>query len=627
MPGTDTLTIAPTLHGISSERVAFVYNSKNAGSLEVAQYYRDKREVPNENLIGLEVPDIVQGSSGLECESAITLEDYTYFFELPLIAALQGLGSTFTSDGDNPIWVIILGYGIPLFYNDGSNDIAIASRLHRLGKDNSTKVLNHTFDRRNFQFFDSDDALEVFITAVLDGPTVAAVKTLIDRGLDVDNQTFITGKVYVDPYGRKVLVDDLSYQQDILDFVSVDVPNLGIDSVVTVDIDDPYQEPTIATLTQDSFYWGWFNPTFSKSLFSNQNERRVFLYNADDRSACNIHFFDVTNDSAFDENGSDHWCNLAINVPAGYATCAGSVGDSEADAYLRPTPFFRSLHQGATVGEAFLFASKFVSWSTVLIGDPLMVVNFPVDLPAGQDTTFALIPNDEVILRIKKDIEASLGWGIRQSRLLKDLKNRVFKSVDLDEELELLHPINAWLSNKNDSSQQDLQYSLVSTWLTYIQQTTNTTLSEWLTSNSERITSSLKSVIDQTGTNPIDDAFIYPEGWWSFEFEYDHPILTLDNIFFHLEVSRSSDFPSNVVDITTRTDVEGWKYEGSPDIFVQLDELGFPSNFSGRRIRFESPSASFLRTTEVYYVRWTPTDINGLPFLVTSTTQTIVIST
>lgn len=627
MAGTDGLTIAPTLHGISPERVAFVYNLNNSDSLEVAEYYRDKREIPNANLIGLTLPNPVQGSTGLECETAITAEDFTYFVELPLITALEGLGTSFSTGGDSSIWVIILGYGIPLFYDDGVNKIALASRLHRLGKDNSTKVLNHTFDRKNFQFFDSEDATNLYITAVLDGPTVASVKTMIDRALDVDNQTFIAGKIYIDPYGQKTLDDDINYQQDILDFVTDDIPNLGLDSIVTVDVNDPYQEPTIATLTQDSFYWGWFNPTFSKSLFSNQNERRVFLYNADDRSACNIHYYDTTNASPFDVEGSDHWCNLAINATAGYATCAGSVGDSGSDAHLRPTPFFRSLHQGATVGEAFLFASKFVSWGTVLIGDPLMVVNFPVDLPVDQDTSFILIPNDEVILRVKQDIETSLGWGVRQTRLLEDLKTRVFKSSDLDEEIKLLKPINAWLSNKNQASQQSLQYSLISTWLQYIQQTTNTTLNEWLNTNSQRITSALQGIVRQTGTNPIDNANIYPAGWWLFEFKYDHPILTLDDIFFHLEVSRNSDFTTFELDTTTRTDTAGWKYEANPYTFIQIPDSGFPSNFSGQRIRFESPLANYLTATEVYYVRWTPTDINGLPFLVTSATQTMVILT
>ena len=64
----------------------------------------------------------------------------------------------FSTDGTSQIWVIILGYGIPLAFDDDGETVAIASRLHLLGKSISNKKINHTFDRRNFRFFDADDA-------------------------------------------------------------------------------------------------------------------------------------------------------------------------------------------------------------------------------------------------------------------------------------------------------------------------------------------------------------------------------------------------------------------------------------------------------------------------------------
>lgn len=627
MAETSGLTFAPTLHNVTPERVVFVYNVNKTGSLEVARYYRDKRGIPNNNLLGLPLPIPEPGATSADCETTVlTATDYLYLIELPLINHMEGLGTDFSSDGVKPIWVIILGYGIPTAMDDNGSIVAVASKLHRIGKDNTLQVPNHTFDRRNFQFFDDDDASEMFITAILDGPTVASVKKLIDRSLDVDNQSFITGKIYVDPYGQKSLADDLEYQEDILDFITSDIPNLSMDSVVTVDIDDPYQEPTISNLAQDAFYWGWFNPTFSKNLFANQNERRVFLFNADDRAACNIHFFDVANDSPFDENGSDPWCNLAINVEPGYAACGGAVADPGSDAQLRPGAFFRALHQGASLGEAFLFASKFISWRIVLIGDPLMVVNFPVDIPSDQDPTFTLIPNDEVIRLTKFAIEDSLGWGSRQNRILKNTLDRIVASDDLDEEIPLLNPISVWSTNKNQTAQEDIHFGITSTWLQYIQQTTNTTVSEWLTNKGERITNPLRSIIQQTGTTAVEDSLVYPTGWWSFTFSYEHPILTLENIFFRLEVARDSAFSSIVLDTSTTTDTIGWKYEASPYIFVQLPGDGFPSNFSGRRIRFESPTDNLLRSTEIYHVRWTPTNASGTPFLVVSQVQEMVIA-
>jgi len=627
MAETGSLGFAPTLHQITPERVAFIYNTNDPDSLEVAQYYRDKRSIPNANLIGLAITVPTQGATGTTCET-VSLNETTYLsqIETPLLSALETLGADFSTDGSSPIWVIVLGFGIPLTYNDGGELIAIASRLHRLGHSVSHKFSNHTYDRRgSFKFFDDTDATELFITAVLDGPTKEVVKKLIDRSLDVTNQTFITGDLFIDPYGRKTTSADTEYEQDILDFVNNEIPNLGIESQLTTDIDDPYQEPTVKSLSQDSFYWGWFNPTFSQQLFLNQNERRAFLYNADDRSACNIHF--LNNNSAFDENGSDFWCNLAINVEPGYASCAGSIDEPGSDAFLRPTPFFQALHQGATLGEAYLFASKFVSWKTVLIGDPLMTVNFPVDIPSDQDVVFQLIPNNEAILLEKNVIEESLAWGSRQTRVLNEILDKVVVSEDFNEELSLLIPANRWFNLKNTKSQTDIHFILVSRWLRYIQATTNLSVNQWLEENLHKVTQRLKDVIQETGVATIPASSVYDSGFWEFTFNFVHQELTLEDIFFKLEISRDESFSPKLMDISSAGNTTGWKYEGQPFLFIQMPDSGFPSNFSGRRVRFSSPEVNFLRSTEVYYVRWTATDSTGASFPGATATQRIIIGT
>ncbi len=625
MANTSGLGFAPVLHNITPERVAFVYNTNQSGSLSVAQYYQTQRCLPDENLIGLSLPVPVPGSTGLNCETTVLDEtDYLYLIENPLVSALATIGTDFTTDGARSIWVLILGFGIPIAYSDNGELIAIASRLHRLGDSISHKVANHTFDRRTFKFFDDTDAAEVFITAVLDGPSEAAVKKLIDRSIDVDNQTFITGDIFIDPYGKKISVDELAFQQDILDFIVQEVPNVGLDEQLTVDIEDPYLEPTVASFKHDAFYWGWFNPTYSQQLFLNQNERRVFLYNADDRAACNIHF--IKNGLVFDENGSDHWCNLAINIEPGYASCAGSVDDPGADTFLRPIPFFRALHQGATLGESYLFASEFVSWKTVLIGDPLMVVNFPVDLPSEQDITFTLIPNDELILREKQTIEDSLGWALRQARLTEEIFGKVISSNDLTEETLMIEAMFNWKEQKNGLSQTDIYVDIVSVWVRYIQSTTNLTLDEWLQENNHKITAGLADVVQQTGAVPVDSTRIFSPGFWAFEFTYIHTIPTLEGIFFRLEVSQKENFLPTLLDFNSSSAITGWKYEGQPFFFVQIPDDGFPSNFSGRRIRFESPTADFLRSTETFYMRWRALDKNGTQ-LTTPVTTLVVIST
>ena len=125
---TGSLDFAPTRHNVTPERVAFVYNVNESDSLEVAEYYRDKRGLPNENLVGLSIPTPVQGTTGLDCEAAILDEaDYLYQIEYPLLTALENLGTdnpqgggsqaTQGSDPGNihtpePTTVILMGSGL-----------------------------------------------------------------------------------------------------------------------------------------------------------------------------------------------------------------------------------------------------------------------------------------------------------------------------------------------------------------------------------------------------------------------------------------------------------------------------------------------------------------------------------
>ncbi len=598
------LRFSPILHNITPERVVFCYRANDPASLDVAQHYCTVRGVPAANLISLPC----------STDNIISENEYISTIEDPIRAALASLGNEFTSGGQKEIWVIVLGHRVPHAYRTTEDPyldsfIAVASALHRVGFVREFKSPNHTFNRVNFKFFDATDAAELYITAVLDGPDAQTVKKMIDRSLDVDNQVFVTGKIYIDPYGNKDTSDQLDYEQDLIEFRELEIPNLGLDFVSTVDatipdqdpyidpIGFPYIDPTVAALDNDSFYWGWFVPEFSHSLFLDQNERRVFLYNADDDGADNLA-------EDIDESGANPWVNLAINVEPGYAATAGAVSAPGEDAYLRPRPFFNTLHQGATIGEAFLFASRFVSWKTVLIGDPLMVVNFPVELPTEQDINTTTIPQDESIILVQGSIEEALAWGMRQSRLTQDLLDKVVSSANLSEEIELLYSLNKWRTLKNDTVQFNTFSRAAESWVSFIIKTTSLTVNQWLTLRGEKISFFFSELLKTTTASAIDSSLIHPEGEWSFTFTYTHPEQTLENVNFRLHLSRTRDFKVLEKELFSEDSISGWKYESEPYIFVQMPPNGFPSNFSGRRVRFVSPANHRLRRTEAFYVRW-----------------------
>ncbi len=594
------------LHNLTEDNVIFCYREGDTDSIEVAHYYKSARNLSDDHLIPLPCSS----------DNIITYEEYLTQIEDPLLDAIASLSSGSgsvgpSSSGGGNIWVIILGYNVPHVYqNDDPYELlAIASRLHRLGKSVSPKSPNFTYDRRGaWQYFDEEDAKELYITAIIDGPTVNAAKKLIDRSIDVDNQPFVTGKIYIDPYGKQTTESQLDYQSDILDWVQNSVNDLDLEREITVDIQDPYQDPLTSYFNNDSFYWGWYTPRYSRLLFLNQNERRVFLYNADDDGAADI-------SQLFDPNGSDPWCNIAINIEPGYASCAGAVDAPDEDAYLRPRPFFEAMHRGASLGECFLFASPVVDWKIVLIGDPLMVVNFPSDPPSSLDLSVTSIPNNEVIRLVKEHLETSVAWLARQSNLTQNMVDKCYQSDNISEEIHLLSPLSDWNSAKSLESVQWLLNRSVSSWMSYILKTTGDTLSNWLETHDEKVSELLSDVIDSTEGDSVDESYVHDEGSWEYEFVYEHQRNTLENVHFRLQVSTDENFSSIVVgtgdESNSYEDITGWTYENELYGFIRLTSYGLSSNFSGRRVKFIAPEEFYLTRTNVYYVRWRALDESG----------------
>lgn len=606
-----------TLHAISPDNVVFVYNTNVSGSFQVAEYYRNARGLPLANLIGLSMPVPVPSN---DCETPISKSDFEQTILEPLRSAISALQDSAYSGSSEELEcsAIVLGYGTPLSYQEDDGEvISIASRLHRIDHGYEAAKANHTFDRRTFQFYDAVDAQEVIIVSAIDGPTAEAAMKLIDRAVAVTNSVSVTGKIFVDPYGRKSTTADAEYQADILDFVNNESSNLGLNVSLTVDVmsDDPYEEPTFASLEDDSFYWGWYEPAYSKNLFVDHSFKRVFLYNADDEAGCSIHYLDGAN--WYSPNGSDPWCNLAINVDPGYAACAGAVDAPGSENHLRPRAFFRALHQGASLGEAFLFASPVVNWKVYLIGDPLMTVNFPEDVPTDQQLANTVIPNKEAIFLMKEAIEEGLAWGVRQSKITKRLRQDNVTSHNIAEEIELLYALAKWENLKKEDAQNNLYYTSTNAMLTYILDSTGLTFSDWLSQEGHKTTELLNNLLLHFGTGAIaaedTENLLHPEGHWEYDFVYTHVPLTFVNVHFRIQVSETTSFSNIVVDRSSIIDIEGWKYEQESYAFVQMPSTGFPSNFSGRRVRFVSPEEDYLTRTDAYYVRWRALNSDGSP--------------
>lgn len=615
------LDVELVLHNLKPENLLFLYNLNVIGSLEVAEYYAEKRNIPYQNILGLYAPEPLI----VDYEIPISKEEFEDSILDPILNYLSNHTGSNSVSGSSEIFIIVLGYGFPLSYiEDDGNVISIASRLHRLHYEYEPKLGNPTYDRQgSWKFYDETDNEQVYITAIIDGPTAAAAKKIIDRSIDVDNQIHIAGKIYIDPYGLNETEQQIQYETDILDFVNNSSASLGLELVSTVKDTRFHTDPTVSFLKNDSFYWGWAQSSYSKDLFLNQNQRRVFLYNADDQGLSKLHYLSDLN-NVFDPDGSDPWANLAINVEPGYAATAGTVTNPGEysdqiigeDAFLRPRPFFESLQRGASLGEAYLFSVPSVNWKNALVGDPLMTVVFPSNLPQELDVSNTTISNNEAIRLIKESIEYALAWGARQARLASELVQYNVDSTELDEQIDLLYGLNKWSNYKQLSNQYKVFHVSILSLIDYIHSTMGVSFYIWLINNGQKITQLLFNLLRTLPARnaEITSDLIHPAGLWEFAFTYIHPRPMLENVHFEMELSRNIDFSDIEIGINSFNDITGWRREQEKNVFVQIVTSGVPSNFSGRKVKYTSTVNNYLRSTEVYYVRWRPLDSVGTPF-------------
>jgi uncharacterized protein (TIGR03790 family) len=592
-------------HNITPEKVLFCHREGDPDSLDLAMYYKYYRGVPLENNIALPC----------SLDQTITEAEYIYQIRDPIIAALDEL--EVGSDGHfrKDIWVIILGYHIPNFYTDAYGQrIPIASRVQRIREPYTGKVLNHTYNKQIFEYFTDEDIDNFFITAVMDGPSVSAVKAMMNSAIVAQNSDVITGKVYLDPYGQRLLPDHLAYRDELYNFQYDYLPYLGLDYEVTA---ESAFDPTFRSFLGDAFYWGWFTPYCPRSIFSTVATNRIFMYNADSQAAANIRSVGATESIA--------WCNVSQQILPAYAASAGATEDPGIDAYLRPEPFFRALHLGATLGEAFMSSSKYLDWKIILIGDPLLSVTFPLQAPPDPYGPASsppsgnvpgvvegdLLESSQVSQSIKDRIEDSMAYRSRAAAIAVSAVNRVVDSEDENENALLLNPLVQWREELL-RQEADIYSRSISKWFTYTAQSNRSTINGWFDTNCQKTTQAFADSLLEYTNSTIQTEYVYSEdGFWSVTFYYIHPIRTAEKVHFELQIL---DYLTSEVVFQTSTlsNSTGWEYESRTNKFTAMTD-GFFSSHSGRRARYSAPEENYLSPLEIYRVRWRPMHDDATP--------------
>jgi len=573
------MSLVEILHNVTPDKVLFCYRQNDTDSLEVAQYYAKIRYLESYQLCPLPVDNVEE----------IDYKTYLSCIERPI---LQWLEKASTGDSRGHIQIpftfcIILGYNIPRVLNYYGEKIALASRIHRLGHSVEIKRPNHVFDRKTWKYFDDEDNSQLYISSVIDGNTKEDAIRLINRGYTINGQIKAGGKILLDPYGNKQTESQIDYQQELLDFIQYDIESFGSEWTSTVDSEDPYKDPTIAYLQNDSFCWGWYQDICSPQMFKDTNSSRIFCYNADNGP------FDTK--TTLGESGL--WANVSISVNnPGYAATAGPVDTlTNEDEYLYPRPFFYSLHRETGIGEAFLNSTKYVDWKMYLVGDPLSVIRFPLEYSETYDNNLIC---REIVYRSIRTIEDYINKGDRLYYLVNYCINNFLNSPSFDKQY-LFYENKKW-RDRIEEAEQYISKLLVAL-RQYHFSVTGEQFDSWLLSENIQVSESFAEIFKKYTSSNISS--FRDNDIWELDFIYTHRDLTLENVFFVIELSNDSTFSDIVKTIRLSDSTDGWYYEKEPYRFMPIETVGFASNYSGRRIRYVSTSENELNHNDLYYYR------------------------
>jgi len=365
----------PALLADDGNSVVVVYNTKSPESQRVAEYYAERRQVPKEQIIGLELPQ----------DETMSREAYRTTLEEPLWKALLAKKLfTLRADADDTkltlpsvaeakIRYVVLCYGVPLKIGKDASLVETApEQMPEQLKENHAAVDSElallpmkTRKLRlvgplNSPFYGVTNAAllhptnGLLMVTRLDGPSEAIAKGLVDKAL-IAERTGLWGRSYIDL--RHIRDGEYKQGDDYIRLASEVTTKLGWETIVD---DKPETFSRSFPMSQIGFYFGWYDGNISGPFTWGDTEFMpgAFAYHLHSFSADTLH------------SDTRNWCGPLL--ARGVTATMGCVYEP----YLGGTPDIgtfavRWLHNRFSFGEAAYAANPVLSWQTTVVGDPL----------------------------------------------------------------------------------------------------------------------------------------------------------------------------------------------------------------------------------------------------------------
>ncbi|MBZ5496032.1 MAG: TIGR03790 family protein [Acidobacteriia bacterium] len=357
------LLLAVAVQAQSPENVLLVLNESSPLSLEVGQYYAQKRGVPSQNILRIRTT----------LSDEISRDDFTLQIERPISAWLN------RNSAQDRILYIVLTKGIPLRVagtNGADGTVAsvdseltllyrklVGQQVPAAGRISNPYFLGDAPVGRASQF--SHEAFDIFLVCRLDGYTSADIRALIDRGFAPSAE----GKILLDQKGSPNDKGD-SWLQVAADWLNAN----GFKDRAILDTGSNILREQNGVLGYYS--WGSNDPAIRIRHFSLgfvPGALAAMFVSSDGRT-----FTEPPPDwqvGPWDDKspkfaGSPQ--SLAGDlIRDGVTGVAAHVAEPYLEATIRPQILFPAYLSGFNLIESYYLAMPFLSWQTIIVGDPL----------------------------------------------------------------------------------------------------------------------------------------------------------------------------------------------------------------------------------------------------------------
>ena len=380
---------------LEPDEILIIANADIADSVELAEYYCQKRNVPKENILKLKL--------GARLEDTISRKDYEKKLAEPIRKKLH----------EERFWLktrcLLTVYGVPFkvgkrpclegqeerieefekeikrekkkIYELGNQAPELLAKQNRQSKRKQVRLqsaIDSILGKETDASVDSELSMVAFgsyelyrwqpnrlkdtpywdlkslMVSRLDGPDVGIAKGLIDKAMAAE-QKGLKGKIYVDSRG---LVKDKkrysfgAYDESLRDLVLL--AELRTKMPVRHEQSEKLFKP--GSCPDTAIYCGWYS--LKKYIDAFEFVDGAIGYHIASWEAIDLR-----------DANSSQWCPAML--VDGVTATLGAVAEPYLHSFPKPKDLFGELFYGSCLVEAFYYTKPFNSWQMLLIGDPL----------------------------------------------------------------------------------------------------------------------------------------------------------------------------------------------------------------------------------------------------------------